>query len=145
MVVRKSVLVVVALFIGAAAVAAPAPSVTSAPPAARKAPTPLVGGMTTDEIVAAIGKPEDVKKMANQDGKAEVWTYRRVIGHEVTQIASGTRDVPAFLGDPLNLGTTKEIIYTPLRRTKYRVTALLIFEDRLITAKQWVETKEAYD
>jgi hypothetical protein len=138
-------LLIAALFIGAAVVAAPTPSTTTASQKARKATTPLDIGMTTEEILAAVGKPQEVKPMAKHEGKAEVWTYRRVIGHDVAQIASGTRDVPAFVGDVHNLGTMKEIIYTPVRRTKYRVTALLIYEGRLTSAKQWVETKEDFE
>jgi hypothetical protein len=133
----------VTCLIGSFAVASPPRADAGAAEATTKAKPALELGMTPEQILAAIGKPQEVKPMPTAEGKAEVWTYRRVLHREVVQVAASTRDVPVYLGVySSELGTAKEFIYNQVRRTKYQVTALLVFEGQLASAKQWVEVKD---
>jgi hypothetical protein len=133
----------VTFLIGSFAVASPPRADAGAAEATTKAKPALELGMTPEQILAAIGKPQEVKPMPTAEGKAEVWTYRRVLHREVVQVAASTRDVPVYLGVySSELGTAKEFIYNQVRRTKYQVTALLVFEGQLTSAKQWVEVKD---
>jgi hypothetical protein len=133
----------VTCLIGSFAVATPPRADGGAAETTTKAKPALELGMTPEQIMAAIGKPQEVKPMPTAEGKAEVWTYRRVLHREVVQVAASTRDVPVYLGVySSELGTAKEFIYNQVRRTKYQVTALLVFEGQLASAKQWVEVKD---
>jgi hypothetical protein len=143
----------VTCLIGSFAVASPPRADAGAAEATTKAKPALELGMTPEQIMAAIGKPQEVKPMPSAEGKAEVWTYRRVLHREVVQVAASTRDVPVYLGafssqlqergiGDAGPGTAKEFIYNQVRRTKYQVTALLVFEGQLTSAKQWVEVKD---
>jgi hypothetical protein len=133
----------VTCLIGSFAVASPPRADAGAAEATTKAKPALELGMTPEQIMAAIGKPQEVKPMSTAEGKAEVWTYRRVLHREVVQVAASTRDVPVYLGVySSELGTAKEFNYNQVRRTKYQVTALLVFEGQLTSAKQWVEVKD---
>lgn len=126
--------------------AASNPPETKSSDPARKSAQALEMGMTAEQVVEVVGRPHQVKPMPNTDGKAEVWTYRRVAGRSVSQVAANTREVPAFVGgNSQELGTRMEIDYRPVQRTKYQITALLLYEGRLTSAKQWTEVEQDYD
>ena len=154
----------IALFVlpfgfGSVLLAYPAPAKPGTPPAVSndvttptaKSPAKpaLAKGMTAEEVIKAVGKPVEIKPIESKDGKAETWIYRRKAGFAFINVPAGTREVPVFTG----VGTTgndrvqnqTEIIYTQKRVTVYQVTSLLMFNDRLVLAKQSKEQSEVYD
>lgn len=108
---------------------------------------PLEKDMPADKIIELIGKPEEVTPMESKEGKAETWIYRRKVGTKSTQVVVGTRDVPAFVGIGLgndSMQNRKELIYGMKDMSIVRVTSLLMFNDKLVLAKQWDELSEKY-
>jgi hypothetical protein len=129
---------------------APAPQASVAPPAAApsagKGALPVLKvGSTADEIVQLVGKPLDVTAKPSPEGKAEVWTYRRVVDQQTDQVASGVNNVQAYNPVPGMTGSSPEIQYRLVHYTIYQVTSLLMFNGKLITAKQWLEKVANYD
>jgi len=74
-----------------AAAAAPA----AASVGSRSLPVLKVGA-TADEIVRLVGKPLAVEAMPSKEGKAETWTYRRLLDEETTQVAEAPRGAPVI-------------------------------------------------
>lgn len=113
---------------------------------------PLEKGMTGDEVMALIGKPQQVKPMAKQegvDGKSEIWIYRRPAGERSVQVVTGTREVPAFSGLGQNgtdmaSGTRTELIYGNKTVKMYHVTSLLMMDGKLVLARQTQEQEENF-
>jgi len=109
----------------------------------------LTKGMTAEEIVKLIGKPVEVKPMKlpeGSTGKAEVWIYRREAGTRSVPVPSGTREVPGFVNPALTDAAqhTTEIVYTNKIITIEQVTSLLMFDDKLIVARQYQEQRDRY-
>lgn len=107
----------------------------------------LAKGMTTEAIVALIGRPVEITPMKTDTGKAETWIYRRVIDTKTTQVASSTQSVPAFLGINKNgadIGTTTIPQFHFKKIITFQVTTLLIFEGKLVVAKQSIEQSESF-
>ncbi|HEX2854815.1 MAG TPA: hypothetical protein VHO24_16400 [Opitutaceae bacterium] len=117
----------------------------SGAPAARSAPTALQEGMTAEEVQRIIGKPAEIKPMESPEGKAETWTYRRVLGKETTQEAVSTSSVPAFNGLPNTMGAAVTLQYRLKHTVTHQVTTLLMFEGKLVKARQWVSKSVSYD
>jgi hypothetical protein len=105
--------------------------------------------MSAATIRQLIGDPVEVRKIETDGTSGESWIYRRRMGTHVTQEAVFVEQVPAFVG--LGYGNSDNIdtIDVPayrLKRTKLtQVTALLIVEDTLVFARQWVEREAAYE
>jgi hypothetical protein len=128
--------------------AAPAAKDQKAEASSKKpAKQPLEKDMPAEKIIELIGKPQEVTPMESKEGKAETWVYRRKIGTKSTQVVVGTRDVPAFVGIGVgndSMQTRKEMIYGMKDISIVRVTSLLMFNDKLVLAKQWDEASEKY-
>lgn len=124
-------------------------SETASPAAAKPGKRALEKDMTGETIISIIGKPNEITPMKSEQGKAETWVYRRKIGSKAVQVVIGERDVPAFIG----LGGTgndmnqsrKELIYGMKHVAIYRVTSILLFNNRLVTARQTDELSEKYE
>jgi hypothetical protein len=149
-----------------AADAPPAPAKAAKPaPAAEKAAAqgetkdakkpgkkPLEKGMTGDEVIALIGKPQQVKPMPKQEGaegKAEVWIYRRPAGEKSIQVVTGTQEVPAFnglgqTGNDMASGTRTEMLYGNKTVKMFHVTSLLMMDGKLVLARQTQEQEENF-
>lgn len=84
----------------------------------KSAPIALEKGMTAEEVQRIIGKPAEIKPMESPEGKAETWTYRRVLDRQTTQEAVSTSSVPAFNGLPDTMGSAVTLQY----RLKYTTT-----------------------
>jgi hypothetical protein len=126
------------------------PQAAAPPPAdaaAVKGTLPVLKiGATAEEIVRMIGKPLDVKPMAVQGGKAETWTYRRVLDQQTKQVAEASRG--AAIIEPahgiVSAGEEMpETEYHTVYVTTYQVTSLLMFNGKLAASKQRVETTES--
>ncbi len=129
----------------------------AAPAGAKAAETPETGkdgkkkmiekGMNGDEIIQLFGKPKEIKSMESPDPalKVEQWLYRRKVKDVTTQVAVGTRMVPTysgFNGSGNNMTEVAETEYRPQVITIFQVTALLLVNGKLETAKQWNEQEE---
>jgi hypothetical protein len=134
--------------------ATPAKPTTSGktPPApnAKPAKRALTKGMTADAIKALIGRPREIKPMKAPAGKAEVWIYRRVTKELTRQTAASMQTVPAFVGVGMGVaGDGMGSVSVPEFRLEhikiYQVTRLLMFNDKLVTAKQWFEKESSFD
>lgn len=146
-------MIVAGVFTCDASRAAEATTPDSKPPAGEAAPAShpakraLQKGMTADEIVALIGKPDKIEPMKTAEGKAEAWTYRRKIDTMVTQVPTHTIDITAFNGMP-SAGSLSGTVQTPTlaysmeTTTTYQVTSLLIYDGKLVVAKQWREREK---
>ena len=112
-----------------------------------KAKRALERGMSAEEIIQAIGQPASVVPMETAEGKAETWTYRRLLDTRVYQSADGVTSVPAFIGmtatGPM-IGEAFAPEYRLKHRKTYQVTSLLMFDGKLVVAKQWREADESY-
>lgn len=101
-------------------------------------------GMTAQEVQGLVGKPVEIKPIEGSEGKAETWIYRRQIGKNTTQdtIPSGFSSgaLPASL-----LGTSGPVEYRTKITTNYQVTSLLMFEGKLVKAKQSVSQVVSFD
>jgi len=148
------VLLAAALAWPAAAQTAPvAPASNSPTPAPASVATPgkpaLNKGMTGEEIIALIGKPAEVKPMTVGDGKAEVWTYRRLVHTDVRQVATHMEAVPIEAGvsreGKMYETSMQQPVYRQERIQVYQVTALLMFDGKLVRAKQWQEKTSTFD
>ncbi|HEY4302655.1 MAG TPA: hypothetical protein VGM73_17420 [Candidatus Didemnitutus sp.] len=134
-----------------ALISADQPAGTEAKPAAPARPgavkRELEKGMTAGQIVALIGKPESIEKMKAGDAKAEKWIYRRDLGHRVEPDATTVVNEETFVGIGGNsnmIGTRPVMQYSMKQIDTYRVTALLMVNDKLVVAKQWNEQKVSY-
>ena len=148
------VLLAAALAWPVAAQTAPVAPASNAPnPAPASVATPgkpaLDKGMTGEEIVALIGKPAEVKPMTVGDGKAEVWTYRRLVRTDVRQVATQMESVPIEAGVSREGKMYETSVQQPVYKLEhiqvYQVTALLMFEGKLVRAKQWQEKTSTFN
>lgn len=117
---------------------APATAKDDAPKAASTAvaknPFPeLKVGMTADQIRAKLGDPVEVRPMESKTGKAEVWTFHLERTVNTTQVATSTRDVPAFALNTVDkLTTYPDMVYSLADQTAVTILSLLMVDGRLI-------------
>lgn len=108
----------------------------------------LEKGMTAEGIIALIGKPAEVRAMDVPEGKAEVWTYRRLLNEQVRQNAASVTMVPAFKGmngDGPIIGDTPELNYHLEHVRDYQVTSLLMFDGKLVVGRQRIQREHTID
>jgi hypothetical protein len=127
-------------------------AVGASSPAANQSAAPkhdfpvLEKGMTTGVIRQKLGDPAEIKPMDAPGGKAEIWVYHIENTVGVTQVASGTRDVPAFsmgLSGPITI-MVPEPVYTMVEKTSMVTLSLLVFNDRLAAQRIQVENHTDY-
>lgn len=104
---------------------------------------PVIGlGMTPEEIVKVIGKPEKTEMVETPAGKGEEWIYRR-LAKEWTQQSAATVDiVPAFVGLAMpneGIGDVASVSNRLERIEVFQVSRLLFIDGKLAAAKQWQE------
>ncbi len=117
----------------------------AAEPAATKYPTVKMG-MTTDEVVALVGKPDFITPVEVAGKKTESWTYRRLLDHKHQFDSVDVIEIPAFIGIGWNtLGSYPEDVLRKTQVQIIQVTSLLMVDDHLVASKQWKEKKAAYD
>lgn len=152
---RRVALVLACLLIrlcGSGLDAAPANPVADEAKQDRKAEKPakpvIHKGMTAAEILRLIGKPEQVKPIVVGDVKGESWIYRRVAKRTMNQTAATMETVPTFGGLGIQ-GDGIVDIQVPSQRleniTIYQMTALLIFDGKLVATKQWFEQERHFE
>lgn len=119
------------------------PSLTQNSESNRTPPT-LEAGMTAEEVQRAIGKPIEIKPIVTPEGKAETWIYRRQIGKNTTLDSIPTSFSSGALPDSL-LGTSGPVEYRTKTTLVYQVTSLLMFQGKLVKAKQSVSQVMSFD
>ncbi|HEY5552675.1 MAG TPA: hypothetical protein VIK52_12350 [Opitutaceae bacterium] len=101
-------------------------------------------GMTPDEVIKVIGRPENTETVDTPAGKGEQWIYRRLAREWTQQNAATVQMVPAFVGLGMPNDGIGEVA-VPVNHTEnvklYQVSSLLFIEGRLAAAKQWTEKK----
>lgn len=109
----------------------------------------LSKGMSAATIRQLVGEPAEVRRIETDGLGGESWIYRRDMGVDVTQEAVLVEQVPAFVGPGYGNKDNIDLIDVPayrLKRTELtQVTALLMVEDTLVFARQWVERSTAYE
>jgi len=116
------------------------PAQSKTGPAVKNANPPLAKGMTAEQVLQIAGKPAEIKPLSSPEGKAEKWIYRRTVDRLTRPLATGVTHVPAYKGAALPEGAVPELSFSVERITIYEVTALLMFDSKLVMAKQWRET-----
>lgn len=97
----------------------------------------LVQGMTTDEIIARVGRPVRIRKMESEL-PAEVWIYERSLGAVSTMNAATTSTGAAMNPVTGEITTTPELNYRMERVAAEQHSELLIVEGKLVSSKQYV-------
>jgi hypothetical protein len=145
-------LLVAGLLLGSTCLVANDDTSASAGPkteATKPARTGIAKGMSADEVRKIIGEPKSIKHIDSAELKAESWIYRRKLRTETTQEQVGTESQPAFIGmgmgDENGLGTINVSIYRLKHTTFYQMTALLMVDNTMMEARQWVETEVEYE
>ena len=102
-------------------------------------------GMSPDEVVKIIGKPDKKEKVDTPAGKGEQWTYRRLAKEWTTQTAATVDTVPAYVGLAMpneGIGETS-VPSNHIENVKvFQVSSLLFIEGKLAAAKQWPEKEK---
>lgn len=98
---------------------------------------PLPGlkvGMTAELIRKQLGAPVEIKPMESPVGKAEVWVYNIERTVDTTQVATSTRDMPAFTITMSGPGTVNvpEPVYSLADKKQDITLSLLMLNGRLI-------------
>jgi hypothetical protein len=120
----------------------PADSTTGGSPASAASPkgpeASLMPEMPASAVVKVMGKPNTVKPLKLQSGKAEVWAYSRVIEDRVEYIQVS---MPVMGATPSGNGTTR-MVQTGEKidnKAEHHITTevieLLMFNDRFVTQK----------
>ena len=108
----------------------------------------LQNGMTAEEVTQIMGEPAGVKPMASPTGKAEVWTYRRVIDGPVEQIQVGSKPITYTAiggdGNAYQMVAADEPIYKQAIHKDLETISLLIFDGRFLSLKRTVEKRMDY-
>ena len=120
----------------------PAQAGTPAVPAAQKPARPtLEAGMTAEQIVQIVGKPNRVKKLKQDAIEAEVWYYSFDRPYGVRQIAAQMREVPYV--DPITgvMKMMQEPVYSEERSYLVETTELLIINGALAQSKRYRQVK----
>lgn len=112
----------------------PAPKKSAAKPSSVPV---LVQGMTTDEIIARVGKPVRIRKMESEL-PAEVWIYERSLGAVSTVSAATTSTGAAMNSVTGEITTTPELSYRTERIESEQHSELLIVQGKLVSSKQYV-------
>jgi hypothetical protein len=105
-------------------------------------------GMTPEEVVKVIGKPDTTEAVDTPAGKGEQWTYRRLAKEWTTQTAATVHMVPSFTGLAMPNGGIGEAAMpsSQMENVKvYQVSSLLFIEGKLAAAKQWPEKERRID
>jgi hypothetical protein len=117
--------------------------------AAQSSKPALTKGMSAATVRQLIGDPIEVRKIETDGASGETWIYHRDLGTEVTQEAVLIEQVPAYVGPGYGDKNNTDLVDAPAQRlkrtTRTQVTALLMVEDTLVFARQWVERAVAYD
>jgi hypothetical protein len=109
-----------------------------------RTPPALEAGMTAEAVQRVVGKPAEIKPIEAPEGKAETWIYRRQIGKQTTlESTPGNSGSSALVEGAL--ATAAPIEYRTKTTTSYQVTSLLMFDGKLIKAKQSVSQVVSYD
>ncbi len=106
----------------------------------------LEKGMSAEVVRKDLGAPAEIQPMASPDGHAEVWVYHFEKNVGMTQVSTGTRDIPTFSTGMSGPGTTTVQQQTYSMATKKSVVtlSLLMFNGQLAAQKAMVEDRLEY-
>jgi hypothetical protein len=101
----------------------------------------LEKGMAAEDIRQKLGVPVEIQPMKSSAGKAEVWVYRFERSLGMTQVATGTRDIPVMSVTAAGAVTTtmKEPVYSLVEKKAVVTLSLLMLDGQLAAQKARVE------
>jgi hypothetical protein len=120
------------------------------PVTSKPARHPLEKDMDAETVRQIAGLPAEIHPMQAPEGVAEKWIYRRVIDSQTRQVNVGEAPVSCHTLSPnfTEMPFSKRV-GIPIRRiettTIYQVTALLMYNNKLVIARQWKEASASYD
>ena len=89
--------------------------------------------MTAEEVRAQLGDPFEIRPMESAVGKSEVWVFHIERTVNTTQVATSTKDVPAYaLSTTDTLTTVPEMVYSLADKKAVTILSLLMINGRLI-------------
>jgi len=105
----------------------------NSPGAAQSQFPELKPGMTAQEVRAKLGDPIEIRPMESKVGKSEVWVFHIERTVNTTQIATSTKDVPAFaLNTTDTLTKVPEMVYSLADKQAVTILSLLMINGHLI-------------
>ena len=111
----------------------PAP-LSNATAAAQSQFPELKRGMTAEAIRATLGDPAEIRPMESKLGKAEVWVFHIERTINTTQVATSTRELPAFsLNTVDKLGTTLDMVYSLADQKAVTILSVLMINGRMLS------------
>ena len=129
-------ILLVCLHAGCANAPATAENASPKADAATAAPSPfpeLKVGMTAEVVRTKLGEPIEIRPMESKVGKAEVWVFHIERTINTTQVATATRDVPAFMLTTTDkLSSYPEMVYSMADKKAETILSLLMLNGRLI-------------
>lgn len=145
-------MLILSLVLSAWAIAADEPKSAAAtkpeaPKDALAAKTVLKRGTPAEALEKQFGKPQEVKEITTPDGKGVAWVYKRLAKTVTRQVAATleTQPVYAGLGQAVSIRDVAVPSYRLERTEIYQMTALLLIDGKLVTAKQWVTEQKQFD
>jgi len=102
--------------------------------------------MSAEVVRQKLGAPAEIKPMDAPTGKAEVWIYHFEKSVGMTQVATGTVDIPTFGTGMTGAVTTSApaLTYSMADKKSVVTLSLLMFNDRLTAQKAMVESRLDY-
>ena len=151
---KRTILILASLFIGALLVGSAANAATPAggsdatksgkpaPPLRPDPGLPLKKGMTAQDVKARWGDPSSVEPFPPAEGKAEVWTYYYTLSDQTTEVVTSTAMQSAFRGPVQGMGDVPQLVYGLKHSEVKQVVKLLLYDGELVNWKKSIERKE---
>jgi hypothetical protein len=98
----------------------------------------LLPAMPANTVIRVMGKPESIRPVKGQTGKAEVWVYSRQVGDRVDYVQVST---PVMVAVPSGNGTARMVVTGEklTNRAEHHITTevieLLMFNGAFVTKK----------
>lgn len=101
--------------------------------------------MKADEIKAAIGNPDRIKPVKNDEATVEIWFYKysKVVG--TRQVVTSTTEVPYFDSMSNSIKTRAESVYGLENTSVTETTELLLVNGLLVSTKRYRNTGRSFD
>jgi len=106
--------------------------------------------MDAETVRLIAGIPAEIQPVKAPEGVAEKWIYRRMVGQHTRQVDVGEGAVNCHYESPefTDMAFSRRV-GIPIRRiektTVYQVTALLMYNQKLVVARQWKEATTSYE
>lgn len=128
--------------------AAPVPAAAKPTTGKAQIVAELKQGMSADEILKRMGRPQSVTPMNAPTGKAEVWIYREPLGESSAPVLIGSKPVTMVVrgtdGKDVVTTVAEEPVYKMQRRVTVQVISLLMFNDHFLQQKTTEQEERSF-